>query len=479
MSRIPSITAAALLAVPLFGRAQQAATIPTGTPLWLVNQKTVRLRVGQPIVAAVKYPVYAGERLVIPAGAMVTGRVTAMEPDHAHRVTSRLRGDFTPFSQPAVEFTSVAIHGSDIPLHLTTVADGSAQTEITPPPPSQGGLIRRQIHTGMEVAKDRMRMMTAPGKRDRLIQYAYTQLPYHPQDILKDTVWMPETSSEIAVPEMALATPQPGTATQPETVSLQRTALAQPSVAAQPAVAAPAKGFGVAGLRAKAISALKVPASPPNALRIQAAMDQEISSAHSHAGDPVTATVVAPVYAPDGSLAVPAGAQVIGTITRAQPARRFGRAGVLRYRFTEIKLAGTAEPTHMQASVAGVDAATDANLALDSEGNAKPKAQDKVVVPLLLLALAAQPLDREENGGSGIGRRAVASNALGAVGFIVGTAGGSPYVASGIGYYGSALSIYNRWIKHGEETRFQRHTRLTLDTTVRQTQMLHASPAGQ
>ena len=135
----------------------------------------------------------------------------------------------------------------------------------------------------------------------------------------------------------------------------------------------------------------------------------------------------------------------------------------------------------MQASIAGMDAPAGANLELDSEGNAKPKAQDKVVVPLLLLALAAQPLDRDgHHGGDGsFGKNAVASNALGMVGFLVGTAGGSPYVASGIGYYGSALSIYNRWVKHGEETSFQRHTRVTLDTTVRQTQMLHTTPSGQ
>ena len=46
MSRIPSITVAALLAVPLAGRAQQLTTLPAGTPLWLVNQQTVRLQVG-------------------------------------------------------------------------------------------------------------------------------------------------------------------------------------------------------------------------------------------------------------------------------------------------------------------------------------------------------------------------------------------------------------------------------------------------
>ncbi len=89
------------------------------------------------------------------------------------------------------------------------------------------------------------------------------------------------------------------------------------------------------------------------------------------------------------------------------------------------------------------------------------------MVPLLLLSLAGRPLDRDGHHDGDFGKDAVASNSLGLMGFIAGTAGASPYFAASLGYYGSALAIWNRWIKRGADTTLRRDTRMVVQTTAR------------
>jgi hypothetical protein len=111
---------------------------------------------------------------------------------------------------------------------------------------------------------------------------------------------------------------------------------------------------------------------------------------------------------------------------------------------------------------------------MDSEGKVQPKPQDKLLVPLILLSLAARPLDRDRGdaGAREFGKNAVASNAIGVAGFIIGTAAGQRNIAAGIGYYGSAIALYNRWIKRGAEIGFRRDTRIVVQTTARRSTVL-------
>jgi hypothetical protein len=64
-------------------------------------------------------------------------------------------------------------------------------------------------------------------------------------------------------------------------------------------------------------------------------------------------------------------------------------------------------------------------------------------------------------------RLTAATQSLGVLGFIIGTAAGQRNIAGGIGYYGAAISIYERWIKRGREVTFSRDTRLVLQTRPR------------
>lgn len=198
-----------------------------------------------------------------------------------------------------------------------------------------------------------------------------------------------------------------------------------------------------------------------------------MTSSSAKLGQLIHATVAEPILNADHTIAVPQGAILDGAVTQVRPARRFGRAGVLRFDFRQITLP-TGESENVQTSLTGIDAAGGGNLAMDSEGKVKPKPQDKLLVPLILFSLAARPLDRDgRSGGDGqFGKDAVASNALGLAGFLAGTAARAPNFASGIGYYGTALSLYNRWIKRGAEIEFAKDTRIVVQTTARRSTVL-------
>lgn len=387
------------------------------------------MRVGQPIRAELIYPVYADNKLVLPEKTILEGTVTALRSDHSHRVSARLRADFTPFYIPVVRFNAILLgDGTTLPIATETATDGAPIYRLVPPPHRKGGFIHQQFDNGVQVLRDQLAFFTAPEKRDRFTQLLYTQLPYHPQRIQKGTAWTVETAAPLSIP------PQPA-----------------PTLTAQ--------------------STTK-PADSSTWI-VNAYLADKLSSATSKSGQIVHATVAEPIYNSDHTIAVPEGATIVGAVTEAKPARRFGRVGVLHFDFRQLVLP-SGKTQNVQAAVTSADSSAAQNLAMDSEGQVKPKPQDKVIVPLLLIALAASPLhqDRGDSDRELFRKNAGASNSIGLIGFIVGTASGSANVAAGFGAYGAALSLYNRWIKRGGEVTFARNTRIVVQTTARRSQVL-------
>jgi hypothetical protein len=417
-------------------------TLPSGTPLPVQIEDHLPMRVGQPIHAELIYPVYNDNALILPAKTIVNGTVVALRNDHAHRVTAGLRADFTPFRIPVVQFSSITLaDGSLLPIATGTATDGAPIYRLVAPPPRKGGFIHQQWDDGVQVLRDKLAIFTAPEKGDRLLQLLYTQLPYHPQRIQKGTAWTVETSEPVTLP--------------PQT--------SDNAIAESPTPPAP-------------------PVTQSDAATswiIQAYLGEQVSSATSKSGQEIKATVAEPIYNPDHTIAVPQGATMIGSITKAKAARSFGRAGALHFDFRQLILPN-GDAQNVQASLTGADSASPQKLALDSEGQVKPKPQDKLIVPFILLTLAARPLDYD-HGDNALGKNAVASNSLGVIGFIVGTAAGQRNLAAGIGYYGAAISIYERWIKRGREVTFARDTRLILQTTPRRSPVLapNATPPSR
>jgi hypothetical protein len=231
-----------------------------------------------------------------------------------------------------------------------------------------------------------------------------------------------------------------------------------------------------------AVTAPPVPLKPTDSSTwiVQAYLGEQLSSAASKPGQTIQATVAEPIYNPDHSIAIPQGSTLIGTVTKAKPARSFGRTGALHFDFQQLVFP-TGKTQTVQTSLTGTDSAANQNLKLDSEGQVKPKSQDKIVVPLLLIALAASPLhqDTDDSSLELLRKNTLASNSIGLIGFVTGAATGSANVAAGFGFYGAALSIYNRWIKRGTDVTFARDTRIVLETRPRNATVLKPTSAAQ
>ena len=399
-----------------------AVVLPAGTPLPVTIHQNLPMKVGTPIRAELIYAVYDHDKPVLPVGTVVVGSVVSLSPDHTRRIHARLRADFTPFHIPVVRFTSIMLpDGSTAPLTTGTATNGAPVYRLVAPPPRTGGFVSRQFGALKQGVSDRAAVITGPEKGDRFKQFLYSQLPYHPERIEKNTSWTLETAGDLDLPGQ-----QP--------VAVARAAPPLPDAAAQ-------------------------------TWTLQAYLENGISSANSKAGEAIRATVAEPILDADGHVVVPQGSVLTGAVTQARPARSFARAGELRFSFRQLTFPG-GEPQSVQVAMTGADGA--GGLEMNSEGEVKPKPQDKLVVPLILLALASRPLDQD--GGvarHGLRKDALASNSLGMIGFIVGTAAQQANLAAGIGFYGTAISIYERVLRKGKEVSFAKDTRVVLQTTAR------------
>jgi hypothetical protein len=90
----------------------------------------------------------------------------------------------------------------------------------------------------------------------------------------------------------------------------------------------------------------------PAGTSMSARIDQSIGTSSSHNGDTFSATVLNPVYAQDGSVAVPAGSLLHGHITGVHHATVPGEQSVIRLTFDDLQMHGRTYP--LTASISNV-----------------------------------------------------------------------------------------------------------------------------
>ena len=102
--------------------------IPAGTPLKVALDREVRVReVGQPVHGRIAEPVYAFDRLVVPAGSEVNGKIEQIGAvSKKRRTIAALNADFSPYREVQIDFDELVLaDGRHLPLQ-TTVARGSS-----------------------------------------------------------------------------------------------------------------------------------------------------------------------------------------------------------------------------------------------------------------------------------------------------------------------------------------------------------------
>src|ERR1700681_4821754 len=102
-------------------------TVPAGTPLKVDLDQEVRVqKVGQPVHGKTVEPVYAFDKLVIPAGTEVVGKISAIDRlPKTRRTVAAMNGDFSPTRQVHIDFSELVMaDGRHVPLQ-TDVSPGS------------------------------------------------------------------------------------------------------------------------------------------------------------------------------------------------------------------------------------------------------------------------------------------------------------------------------------------------------------------
>ena len=404
-------------------------TVPRQTSLQVALDKEVRVKkAGQSISARLVDPIYAFDKLVVPAGSEIRGQVTKIEPPSgAQRTLAGLDGNFSPTRKVEVTFTDLVLpDGKHLALH-TNVAPGSGQVMQFVAAPEKDpkktvkDVASQKTQEAKQQARDQwnnaMKQLKTPGRIHRLKRYAESQLPVHAQYIPAGTVYFAELEDPL--------------------------------------------NFGSETLPAE--KATSIGGELPEGSVVHARLLTGLSSANAHKGEEVEAVLARPLF--DGDrLLYPQGSRLLGSVTQVQPARHLKKNGQLRIAFHQVVLPDGVEQK-VQAALVGVQAAQEGNVKLDSEGGAEasnPKSRYMTTSVSLLLAAAAGRGDPDARGPNAAGNPGGrAAGGLG--GFkLVGMALGVLVQSRGFGYamgaYGAGRSVYQNFLSRGREVEFPKNT---------------------
>jgi hypothetical protein len=404
-------------------------TVPKGTAVQVVLDKELKIqKVGQPIHGRVAEPIYAFDRLVVPVGTQVTGRILQLESvSDGRRTLEALNADFTPARKVQIEFNDLEMpDGRHIPIH-TTVTPGSGQViQFVTSSGEKKKTVKDAASEKADQAKaeakrqwdDAMKQIHEPGKMHKIERYAVAQLPVHPQYVEAGTVYFAE--------------------------------LEQPL------------DFGSEPLTPEIASALNTP--PPSGSSVHVRLVTALSSATAHQGDEVEAVLSQPLF--DGDhLLLPQGSLLKGSVVQVRAARRFSHNGQLRMVFHQLFLPDGLEQK-VEATLAGVQAGKGDDVKLDAEGGAEansPKTRYLATGISVMLALASAHTDDGDakigDAGGGAGSRAAGgTGGFKLVGLAMGIFVHSQPLGMAMGAYGASMSVYSHFIARGRDLVFPKNT---------------------
>jgi len=449
MSRaVSSLILAVAIAGPCGAQTSLPLTVPTGVPLRVYLTKRLPKKLGEPVHAKLLEPIYAFDREVLPAGVDVSGQVVRLDPvPKMLKAKTVLGGDFTPLHRAQVVFTDVALPNGGH-MALNTAETVGLASIYSPPRPKKnskkpahdannGGVlgtgksaIEAQINARTHSIIDLVR---APNRKDRIEDYLWSRLPYHPQWVKNGTRFDAELGAPL--------------------------------------------DFGSAVVKTEELAQLGT--QPPPDSIVHARLTTALDSASSAQGDKVEAILSRPLFSADQKLLLPAGTRLTGKVTVAHPARWLHRGGRLRFSFeaidipTELHPLVAAAPVQEFRTLATLKAAeesSNAEIKVDDEGTVKTvEHKTRFLAPALALLVASRASDNDEGKHHSVAGSADSNNGgktLGGIsGFgIFGAAAAhiSPSVASALGWYGFAWSVYSTIVAPGSEVEFQKNAALDI-----------------
>jgi hypothetical protein len=406
------ISFSVLTASALMAAAQQPQPSPntivvgSGNDLRCRLEKGLRItKAGEPITAKLVEPVYVGTALAIPEGSTIKGHVSSVSTVALNKRTGRLlNGDLTPPRIANVTFDHLVFSdGTSLGIHAeTTVGTSGVKTSQYLPKAQRPG-IRQKI-------KEAAKPLSAPNKLQRLGESVVTKLPYHPEYLDQGTIF----DAALLDP---VTTPMPA---HPVDNSHQL--------------------FGDDYLHLRLLTSLE-------------------SQTIAH-GAPIKAAVTRPYYNADHVLLYPAGTNLEGTVNKATSADWMKKNGGLLFSFHSAH-APDGTTSNVDAIVAGVEAAGGQRLAVGQEGDLKATtsrlAQLRAPVSLMGPSRALSDPSVNKTAWSRAGEGNKGFGLLGA-----GAAQASAATATGFGYFGAAMKIYDAFLAKGSNVELPVNTPILL-----------------
>ncbi len=113
--------------------------VEAGTPLRLYLTKRAGYHLGEVVYGRFAEPVWAFDRIVIPAGTSVQGTITSLRPVSKYaRTLAIVRGDFTPLKEAEVSFGEITPSGGK-PLGIDSTPSLGLASIYIPPRPGKNG----------------------------------------------------------------------------------------------------------------------------------------------------------------------------------------------------------------------------------------------------------------------------------------------------------------------------------------------------
>jgi hypothetical protein len=417
-------------------------SVGAGTPIKVALDSEVRIRKeGQAIHGKTTEPVYAFDKLLIPMGTVVNGKVSAIEGvPKKTRTLEAMDGNFSPVRSVHVQFDELVM-GDGRHVALQTVASPapngvlrfvSANEKTEKKNKVEDAASKKVSATRQEIRRqwsELQKQIHEPGKMHKLKRMAVAQLPVHPQYIDAGTSFNAD--------------------------------LQQPL------------DFGTEAVKPEELANIGAP--PPTGSVVHARLVTPLSSATAKKGDEVEALITEPLVVSD-HLILPEGSVIKGSVMQVQRARRLARNGQLRILFHEVAPPNGLEQ-RVETSLEGVAVAKGEHLKLDAEGGAQvttPRTRYLTTGIQVMLAVSqASPGDRDAGRGGASGGEAGSSAANGASGFrfvgmIVGLAAHSRVVSAGFGGYGAATSIYYHFLARGRDVVYPKDMAMVIGLGTRE-----------
>jgi len=427
-------------------------TVPPGAPLKIALDTEVRVReVGQAIHGKTTEPVYAFDKLLIPAGTVVNGKVSAIDSVPGKtRMLNATDGNFSPARHVRVQFDELVMAdgrhvalqtvASPAPDGVLRFVSANATERKNKVEDAAGRKVRATRQAIRQQWSELQKQIHEPGKVHKLKRIALAQLPLHPQYIDAGTSFSAD--------------------------------LLQPL------------DFGTEAVKPEALT--NIGTTAPNGSVVHARLVTALSSLTAKKGDPVEALITEPLVASD-HLILPEGSVIKGSVVEVHAARQLGRNGQLRILFREVAPPNGLEQ-RVETTLEGVAVAKDEHLKLDAEGGAEvttPRTRYLITGIQVMLAASQASPDRDAGqGGQSVGEAGggAASGASGfkLVGMIAGIAAHSRVVSAGFGSYGAAMSIYYHFLARGHDVVYPKDMAMVIGLGTRGTQSNNAAgPSAQ